>query len=68
MVQSWFRMSPRPTHSWSSSVSTFLTTDLTEVRSPAEAMDFFPLACVQTGSEAHPASYPMGTSAYFPEG
>jgi hypothetical protein len=22
---------------------------------------------VQTGSEAHPASYPMGTRGYFPE-
>jgi hypothetical protein len=35
----------------------------TEVRSSAEAKDFwtFPLACVQTCSDAHPASYPMDT-------
>jgi hypothetical protein len=26
----------------------------------------FPLACVQTSSEAHPASYPMGSGAPFP--
>jgi hypothetical protein len=31
------------------------------VRSPAEAKDFSPSPCVQTGSEVHPASYPMGT-------
>jgi hypothetical protein len=32
-----------------------------EVRSPTEAEDFSSSPCVQTGSEAHPASYPMGT-------
>jgi hypothetical protein len=31
-----------------------------EVRSPTGA-DFSSSPCVQTGSEAHPASYPMGT-------
>jgi hypothetical protein len=28
----------------------------------------FPLACVQTSSEAHPASYPMDTGGPFQEG
>jgi hypothetical protein len=31
------------------------------VRSPTGAEDFSSSPCVQTGSEAHPASYPMGT-------
>jgi hypothetical protein len=38
----------------------------TEVRSPAEAKDFFLYLCVQTGSEAHPASCTMGTRGPFP--
>jgi hypothetical protein len=39
----------------------------TEVRSPAEAKGFFPLAsCVQTGSAAHLASCTMGTWGPFP--
>jgi hypothetical protein len=33
----------------------------TVVRSPAEAKDFSSSLCVQTSSEAHPASYPKGT-------
>jgi hypothetical protein len=37
-----------------------------EVRSPAEAKDIFPLASVQTGSEASPASCPMGAGGPFP--
>jgi hypothetical protein len=37
-------------------------------RSPAEAKNFFSSLCVQTGSEAHPASYSMGTGGSFPEG
>jgi hypothetical protein len=32
-----------------------------EVRSPTGAEDFSSSPCVQTGSEAHPVSYPMGT-------
>jgi hypothetical protein len=32
-----------------------------EVRSPTGAEDFSSSPCAQTGSEAHPASYPMGT-------
>jgi hypothetical protein len=32
-----------------------------EVRSPTGAQDFSSSPCVQTGSGAHPASYPMGT-------
>jgi hypothetical protein len=28
---------------------------------------FSPVHSVQTDSEAHPASYPMGTGCYFPE-
>jgi hypothetical protein len=32
-----------------------------EVRSPTGAEDFSSSPCIQTGSGAHPASYPMGT-------
>jgi hypothetical protein len=38
------------------------------VRSPAGAEDFSSSPCVQTGSGAHPASYPMGTGGPFPGG
>jgi hypothetical protein len=34
---------------------------MTGVRSTAEANDFSSSLCAQTSSEAHPASYPMGT-------
>jgi hypothetical protein len=37
-------------------------------RSPAGAKDFSPSLCVQTGSEAHPASCTMGTGGPFPGG
>jgi hypothetical protein len=37
-----------------------------EVRSPTGAEDFSSSPCVQTGSEAHPASYPMGTGVLSP--
>jgi hypothetical protein len=40
----------------------------TEVRSPTEAEDFSFSLCVQTGSEAHPGSYPMRTGDPFPGG
>jgi hypothetical protein len=46
-----------------------LTTDWTTerwVRSLTEAEDFSSNVCVETCSEAHPASYPMGTRAPFP--
>jgi hypothetical protein len=36
------------------------------VRSPAGAKDFSSNLCVQTGSEAHPASCTMGTGGSFP--
>jgi hypothetical protein len=39
-----------------------------EVRSPAVAKDFSCSLCVQTGSEAHPASCTMGTGGSFPGG
>jgi hypothetical protein len=39
-----------------------------EVRSPTGAEDFSSSVCVQTGSETHPASYPMGTGGPFPGG
>jgi hypothetical protein len=39
-----------------------------EVRSPKGAEDSSSNPCVQTGSEAHPASYPMGTGGSFPGG
>jgi hypothetical protein len=38
-----------------------------QVRSPTGA-DFSSSLCVQTGSGAHPASYPMGTGGSFPGG
>jgi hypothetical protein len=38
------------------------------VQFPAEVRDFSPLRSVQTGSEAHPASYSMGTQDSFPGG
>jgi hypothetical protein len=38
-----------------------------EVRSPTGA-DISSSPCVQTGSGAHPASYPMGTGGSFPGG
>jgi hypothetical protein len=37
-----------------------------EIRSPAGAKDFSSNLCVQTGSEAHPASCTMGTGSPFP--
>jgi hypothetical protein len=39
-----------------------------EVRSPAGEKDFSCDLCVQTGSEAHPASCTMGTGGPFPGG
>jgi hypothetical protein len=39
-----------------------------EVRSLMGAEDFSSSPCVQTGSGAHPASYPMGTGGPFPRG
>jgi hypothetical protein len=39
-----------------------------EVRSPRGGEDFSSSPCVQTGSEAHPAFYPMGTWGSFPGG
>jgi hypothetical protein len=37
-----------------------------DVRSSAGTKDFFSNLCVQTGSEAHPASCTMGTGVPFP--
>jgi hypothetical protein len=37
-----------------------------EVRSTTGVEDFSSSPCVQTGSEAHPASYPKGTGGPFP--
>jgi hypothetical protein len=39
-----------------------------EVRSPTGAEDFSSSPCVQIGSGAHPASYPMGTGGTCPGG
>jgi hypothetical protein len=39
-----------------------------EVRSPTGAEDFSSSPCVQTGSDAHPSSYSMGTGGPFPGG
>jgi hypothetical protein len=41
---------------------------MTEVQSLAGAKDFSPSLCVQTTSEAHPASYPLGTGGPFSGG
>jgi hypothetical protein len=41
---------------------------MTGARSPAEEKDFSSSLCVQTSSEAHPASYAMGTRGPFPVG
>jgi hypothetical protein len=38
------------------------------VRFPGQAKDFSSSVCVQTSSEAHPASYPKGTRGPFPWG
>jgi hypothetical protein len=40
----------------------------TEVRFPSKAEVFYFLQYVQTGPEAHPASYPMCTGGSFPGG
>jgi hypothetical protein len=37
-----------------------------EVRSPTEAKDFSSSLCVETSSEAHPASCSVGTGGPFP--
>jgi hypothetical protein len=39
-----------------------------EVRSQTGAEDFSSSLCIQTGSGAHPASYPMGTGVLSPGG
>jgi hypothetical protein len=38
-----------------------------EIGSSAEATDFSSILCVQIGSGAHPASYPMDTGVPFPQ-
>jgi hypothetical protein len=44
-----------------------LTKDWTiRVRFPTEAKGFSSSLCVQTISDSHPASYPMGTGGPFP--
>jgi hypothetical protein len=46
-----------------------LTTDWKiGVRSPTGTEDFSSSPCIQTGSGAHPASYPVATRGPFPEG
>jgi hypothetical protein len=35
---------------------------------PDRGRGFFLYLCIQTGSGAHPASYPMGTGGPFPAG
>jgi hypothetical protein len=53
--------------SWGSIVSDYGLDDrVIEVRSPTGAEDISSSPCVQTGSEAHPASYSMGTGGPFP--
>jgi hypothetical protein len=55
--------------SWGSIVSDYELDDrVIEVRSPTGAEDFSSSPCVRTGSEAHPASYQMGTEGPFPGG
>jgi hypothetical protein len=45
-----------------------LDNQVTELRFPAEARYFSSNLCVQTGSEAHPASCTMGTGGPFAGG
>jgi hypothetical protein len=53
--------------SWSSSVSIVSDYRLDDrVRSPAEAKDFSSSLCVQTSSQAHPASCPVSTRSPLP--
>jgi hypothetical protein len=55
--------------SWGSSVSIVSDYRMDDRgRSPAEVKYISPILCVQTRSEAHPASYPMGTGGPFPGG
>jgi hypothetical protein len=54
--------------SYRSSIHVYYKTVLLILLSPTGAEDFYSSPCVQTGSEAHPASYPMGTGGPFPEG
>jgi hypothetical protein len=52
--------------SWGSLVSTLSDYRLHDRdRSPAETKDSSSSPCLQTSSEAHPTSYPMGTSSSF---
>jgi hypothetical protein len=59
---------------WSRSSSGSIVSDyglddrVIEVRPPTGAEDFSSSLCVQTGSDAHPASYQMGTGGPFPGG
>jgi hypothetical protein len=61
----WIYIEPTAVISSGSSVSIVsdyrLANRAIGVQSPAEAKYFSSSLCVQTGSEAHPASYPMGT-------
>jgi hypothetical protein len=56
--------------SWGSSFSIVsdyrLDNGATGVRSPTETKNFSSSLCIQTNSEAHPASYPMGTGYPLP--
>jgi hypothetical protein len=55
--------------SWGSSASIVAIYKLdNRHRIPARGKDFSSSLCVQTSSEAHPASYPMGTRGPFPRG
>jgi hypothetical protein len=36
--------------------------------SSSDSQEVYPLHIVQTGSGAHPASYPMNTGSFFPMG
>jgi hypothetical protein len=46
----------------------FWNIEPTGIWSPAEENNFSSSLCVQTSSEAHPASYPIGTGGSFPWG
>jgi hypothetical protein len=65
-----FRNGTRANWSWGSSVSKAsdyrLDDRATGVRSPAEAKEFSSSPFVLTSSEAHPASYPVGTGGSLP--
>jgi hypothetical protein len=51
---------------WTSQSQCLYLLTIVNIESSEEAKDFSSSLCVQSSSEAHPASYPMGTGGPFP--